>query len=135
MFKLIVTSRDLHDIRTMLGEVSHHVVLTTGDGVSEESKSDIGRFFTKKFGEIRGDFPSLADWPKEEVLRAMMDYAAGLFIWADMVIRYVGHRAVGRNPVKRLEDVLGDIKPQSGNQKGEMKILDGRDRVDRLYAG
>ncbi len=51
-----------------------------------------------------------------------------------MVIEFVGHRGVGNRPVKRLETVLSDIKFQSGSQKGESKLYDGRDQVDRLYA-
>ncbi len=134
VFKLVVTSRDLPDIRKALGEVSHHIDLTTGDDVSEDSKRDVGVFFTKKFGEIREDFGSLSDWPREEVIKVMMDFAAGLFIWADMVIKFVGHHAVGCNPVKRLEDVISDIKPDALNNINAPKELDGRNQVDRLYA-
>ncbi len=132
VFKLVVTSRDLHDIRATLGELSCHVDLTSRDGVSEESKKDIEIFFAKKFGEIRGRFKSLSKWPTKEEIEAMTEYAAGLFIWANMVIEYVGQRA--GNPVKRLENVLGDIKPQSGNKGRIPEELNGRDRVDRLYA-
>ncbi len=38
VFKLVITSRDLPDIHTALGKVSHRMNLTTGDVVSEESK-------------------------------------------------------------------------------------------------
>ncbi len=79
VFKLVVTSRDLHDIRTTLGEVSCHVDLTSGDDVSEESRNDIEIFFAKKFGEIKERFRLLqvSDWPTEEEIEAMTEYAAG----------------------------------------------------------
>ncbi len=122
--KLIVTSRDLRDIRETLGEVSHQINLTTGDNASEDSKSDIGIFFTEKFAEIRRRFlRSLSDWPKKEVIEELMDYAAGLFIWADMVIKYVGHRGAGGSPAKRLADVISDIMPDVLNNAP--KDIDG----------
>ncbi len=80
--KLVVTSRDLGDIRETLDEVSHKINLSTGDNASEDSKNDIGTFFREKFLEIRKRFPrSLSDWPEKEVLEELMNYAAGLFIW------------------------------------------------------
>ncbi len=125
-FKLIVTSRDLHDIRTMLGEVSYHVVLATGDGASEDSNSDIRIFLTKKFGEIRQDFPSLSyDWPTKEEIEVMTNFAAGLFIWANMVVSFIAQRTAN-DPIERLQMVLDDIKTQSG--------IEGCDQVDLLYA-
>ncbi len=133
-FKLVVTSRDLHGIRDTLGGVSYPIDLTTGDNVSEDSKSDIRRFFEKKFEEIGKGFQSLSGWPGDTLIEELTDYARGLFIWAIMVVGYVGQRTGGWNPVKRLKDVLSDIKPQSGYQGGKRKELDGHDRVDRLYA-
>ncbi len=125
IFKLIVTSRYLPDIRTKLGAVSHRIDLTVGDDVSEDSKSDIGVFFTKKFGEISSRSSSLSNWPKKEVIEEMTDCAAGLFIWAYMVVTYIGRRTAD-DPADRLRVVLNDIKTQSGIERG--------DQVDHLYA-
>ncbi len=47
---------------------SQHTNLTTGDDVSEDSKTDVGVFFRTKLGEIREDFGSLSYWPREEVI-------------------------------------------------------------------
>jgi len=55
-FKLIVTSRDLPDIRTALGNASCQIDLTTGDNVSDAT-NDIRKFFTAKFAELRGKYP------------------------------------------------------------------------------
>ncbi len=135
VFKLVVTSRDHFDIRTTLGNASRQIDLSTGDNVSDDSTDDIRKFFTTRFAEIRKKYPGLpSDWPGEAAMEEMTYYAAGLFIWADMVVKYIGHRTVGRIPASRLEDVLSDIKPQSGNQRNKIKEFDGRDRVDRVYA-
>ncbi len=60
-----------------------------------------------------------------DVIGKMTEHAAGLFIWADMVVKYVGRPTVG-DPVQRLRNVLEDIKTSFG--------IDGCDSVDRLYA-
>ncbi len=132
VFKLVVTSRDHGDLRKKLGEASRQIDLTTGDLVSDDSKSDIRRFFTTRFAEIREDFGLPSDWPGEAVILEITDYAAGLFIWADVVIKYVGLRTVGSNTEKRLADVLSDIKVHPGNQRGKQRVFDGG--LDRLYA-
>ncbi len=125
VFKLVVTSRDHGDLRKKLGEASRQIDLTTGDLVSGDSKSDIMRFFTTRFTEIREEFGLASDWPGEAVIQEITDYAAGLFIWADVVVKYVGLRTVGSNPEKRLADVLNDINVHPGNQRGKHRVFDG----------
>lgn len=58
-------------------------------------------------------------------MRVMMDFAAGLFIWADMVINYIAQPAAD-DPLARLQIVLDDMKTQSG--------IEQCDQVDILYA-
>ncbi len=132
VFKLVVTSRDHFDLRATLGNVSRQIVLTTGEDVSDDSTSDIRTFFTIKFAAIRATFSLPSDWPSEAVIQEMANYAAGLFIWADIVIKYVGQRTGGCNPSKRLADVLSDIKLHPGNQQSKRRVFDGG--LDRLYA-
>ena len=55
MLKLIVTSRDLPDIRETLCDVSYAIGLTTGEDVLEESKADVQRYFT--FASLTESFP------------------------------------------------------------------------------
>ncbi len=113
------------------GELTCSIIdLATGDGASEDSRSDIRTFFAMKFAEIREDFIYLhlpPNWPGWDDIEEMTVYAAGLFIWADMVVKYIGAEAGGSIPNQRLKDVLGDIKVFD-------KKIDGRVQVDRLYA-
>ncbi len=83
LLKLIVTSRVHFDLREALGKVSHSIDISTGN---YNSASDIRTFLSKKFAEIRREFGLSPDWPSEAAIQEMTDYAAGLFIWADMVV-------------------------------------------------
>ncbi|KLO08972.1 hypothetical protein SCHPADRAFT_585405 [Schizopora paradoxa] len=134
--KLIITSRYHHDLHERLGEVSHRIDLATGDDVSPESRDDIKVFFEAKFKEMRSrsDFkvfklPQI--WPAQSEIRRMVDYAAGLFIWADMAVSYLapteGDNA-GYDPDQRLQNLLSDIGDEY--HRG----IEGADRVDILYA-
>jgi len=49
-FRLVVTSRDIPDIRSALEEISYPINLTTGKEASIEAKSDTQLFFQIKFG-------------------------------------------------------------------------------------
>ncbi|KLO10109.1 hypothetical protein SCHPADRAFT_832992, partial [Schizopora paradoxa] len=92
-FKLIVTGLERPDIGETLGGMALRIDLTTGEDVTEDSTRDIETFFAKKFAWIRKDFPHSnlpQDWPSREDLSEMTAYAAGLFLWADLVIKYVG---------------------------------------------
>lgn len=135
VFKLIVTSRYRVELNEKLGEVSHRINLTTGEGASEDAISDIRIFLTEKFVGIKADFKHISlpsDWPTEAAIQEMTVYAAGLFIWAALVARFVGQHTGAGRPAKRLQDVLNDIKPHSRIQPVEIHGPD--EGVDRLYA-
>lgn len=129
--KLIVTSRDHPDIREALGTASRHVRLPTGVDVSGDAGRDIRLFFETNFARVRKDFKLSADWPSKSALQEVTKYAAGLFIWANMVVKYVGSRSGGADPKNRLEVMLSRIKSQPSYQRGE---LVSAHQVDDLYA-
>ena len=69
-----------------------------------DANQDIRRFLEQRFAEIGG--LSLADWPGERVLDILTTRAAGLFIWAETVVRFVERDL----PDEQLEHVLnGDL--------------------------
>ncbi len=103
-FRLVVTSRDIPDIRSILAEVSHPISLTTGKEASIDAKTDTQLFFRTKFAEMRKDImPS--EWPGEDVIRRLTEFAAGSFIWAKMVVEMVKLDPVGG----RLENILDGV--------------------------
>jgi hypothetical protein len=116
-FKLLVTSRNESDIRKSLASVSQHVVLRTGDLVEDQSSNDIRLFLQSRFAEIAEDYsPSLPPtWPGESTIELLTQRAAGLFIWAETVTKFVRKGA----PVSQLKLIL------SGSDKGV--------NIDSLY--
>lgn len=131
-FKLIVTSRSHPDIRLALGpkDMSQHIDLGTGDDVSDDSTNDITLFFNKRFATMRDNIGLPSGEPNADEIHRLAEYAAGLFIWAETVIEYVGGRAAGSSPSKRLKNVLNHIEPRT---EGEAVRLPSN-RIDFLYA-
>lgn len=88
-FKLLITSRD-ERIPAPLRNVCHNIVLETGDLVSPEANNDILFFFQKRFADIAATCTSLPpSWPEMSIIKQLTDRAAGLFIWAETVMRYL----------------------------------------------
>jgi hypothetical protein len=115
-FKLFVTSRDQY-ITSSFRQVCYHISLETGDLTSLESNIDIYKFFERRFAEISSNHPSLQSWPGSSVIEQLTNRAAGLFVWADTVMRYLEQGL----PKTRLEHILrGSIRREG-------------DAVDQLY--
>jgi hypothetical protein len=103
LFKLIVTGRDERMPRSFRYSCKR-VELPTGAAVGEDTTQDIRRFFAQRFADIGG--LSLGDWPGDKVLDTLTNRAAGLFIWAETVVKFVGRSL----PDKQLKLVLdGDL--------------------------
>jgi hypothetical protein len=115
-FKLFVTSRDQH-ITQSFRKICYHISLETGDLTSHESNVDIQRYFEQRFAEISSEYPSLQSWPGPSIIRQLTDHAAGLFVWADTVMRYLEQDF----PKSQLERILGGAFREEG------------DAIDQLY--
>jgi hypothetical protein len=120
-FKLIITSRNHSDIQQSLSSVSQHIQLATGDDVSLDSETfrDLSWFFSESFkGIVARRSQSLEpDWPGSAKIMELTKYAAGLFIWADTALQFIGQKG---DPMHRLALISSD--PAVGG-----------DRVDKLY--
>jgi len=103
-FKLVVTSRD-HQLPDSFIAVCHQLVLDTGDIASPESIDDIRIFIEKRFAAIATRNRSLPPtWPGESILKQLTCRAAGLFVWADTMVKFVEQGI----PNKRLQSILQD---------------------------
>ncbi|KLO08319.1 WD40 repeat-like protein [Schizopora paradoxa] len=128
-FRLIVTSRALDHLKETLGTVSYPINLVTGDDVvmdwDSETNRDIRRLFREKFTKR---LPRAPGWPNDQAIEELTKRAAGLFIWADMVINFVAPRlgAGGSDFRERLDKILADTKDHAQVNLGN--------RVDLLYA-
>jgi len=102
-FKLIITGRDERLPRSIFS-TCRQIELLAGAEVSTDTNKDIRLFFERRFAEIGGCF--LPDWPMGTVIDILTAQAAGLFIWAETVVRFVEQGL----PEERLKDVLdGDL--------------------------
>ena len=117
-FKLVVTGRDERVSRSFHTSCKQ-IELPTGEEVTADAKQDVRRFLEQRFSEIGG--PSLANWPGEKALDILTTRAAGLFIWAETVVRFV-ERGL---PDERLEHVLnGNLGEGDNVTKLYRKILE-----------
>jgi hypothetical protein len=91
-FKLIITSRDEEDIRSTLLRLKHiSLTLWTGSGHDQQTYRDIRAYLASQFERIAQKYPSLSsDWPGSYIIDELTEKAAGLFIWATTMIRFVG---------------------------------------------
>jgi hypothetical protein len=115
-FKLFVSSRDQY-ITPSFRNVCRHISIETGDLTSQESSADIQRYFERRFAEISSEYPSLQSWPGPSIIKQLTDHAAGLFLWADTVMRYLEQDF----PKSQLERILGGA------------FREGGDKIDQLY--
>jgi len=89
-FKLLVTARAESDIARCLHNISHHIILQTGNDVTAQTSQDIRYFFEYHFSRIAMDYyPKLLMWPEAVIIEQLTKQAAGLFIWAETVIRFI----------------------------------------------
>jgi hypothetical protein len=91
-FKLIVTSRGEADIEQTFQKTGHiSIVLTTGDEVEINSSNDIRAYLEYEFRNIASRYPMSLneDWPGQPTIDTLTKKAAGLFIWAKTVIRFI----------------------------------------------
>lgn len=116
-FKLIVTSRD-QGILPVFRKLCYHIPLKTGDLVTAEANHDIQSFFEQRFADIASSHPSLPpSWPEKPIIKRLTDRAAGLFIWAETVIRFLEQGF----PKEQLDLVLEGTFREKG------------DAIDELY--
>ena len=67
---------------------------------------DILTFFTRRFQEISQE-REMNDWPGADALNQLVEFAAGLFIWASIACRFIRD---GRFPKKQLTSVLSSTR-------------------------
>jgi NACHT domain len=116
-FKLIVTSRDESDIAQLFSKTKpHSIEISAGQVVETQSSQDIRTFITGQLQEQvvdRYEDSLPADWPGSQILDDLADKAAGLFIWAQTVVKFISEG----EPQRRLKLVL------KGSGAGDMKLL------------
>jgi hypothetical protein len=116
-FKLLITSRD-QGIPPAFRKACYHIALETGYLVSAETNLDIQSFFEQRFAVFPSSYESLPlSWPEKPIIKRLTDRAAGLFIWAETVMRFLEQGL----PKEQLDVVLEGTFREEG------------DAIDELY--
>jgi hypothetical protein len=85
--------------------VCNRITIETGDVAGQEAVHDVCVFFQKRFAAITAENYSLSPvWPGKSIIEQLTHHAAGLFIWADTVMKFV-EKGI---PHKRLHSILQD---------------------------
>jgi hypothetical protein len=103
----------------------HTDVLRLHDVKPKSVNSDIKSFFKAQFADIakrRSDCGFTGEWPSSSDIDLLCEKAAGLFIYASMVVKFVASRY--HQPHMRLAQILS--LPQDTTQEGESGL-------NRLY--
>jgi hypothetical protein len=91
-FKLVVTSRSEADIEQTFETTSHSaLVISTGEDVDMHSSEDIRAYLQHEFQKIASRYKQSleAGWPGESTIDTLTNRAAGLFIWAKTLIKFI----------------------------------------------
>jgi NACHT domain len=91
-YRLVVTSRGEHDVERLFSTISHRLIeIHAGEVVATQSSDDVRSFFEGQFRQIAAQYASFlpADWPGSETILDLTKRAAGLFIWAKTVVKFV----------------------------------------------
>jgi hypothetical protein len=103
-FKLVITSRPEHDISRAVLAISHCIELGSGQNVSPSSSRDIHSFLSREFARIANNYPALSPaWPGAAI-EGFTKRSAGLFIYADTLIKFVDEG----QPEEQLESILSE---------------------------
>jgi hypothetical protein len=91
-YKLVVTSRGEHDVERLFSTISHRLIeICAGKVVTSQSSDDVRSFLEDQFRQIAARYTRFlpSDWPGPETVLDLTKRAAGLFIWAKTVVKFV----------------------------------------------
>lgn len=109
-FKLMITSRGEDDIADAFSAIGHKLVdIASGQMVSVRSSDDVRSFLERRFLSIAAQYRrSLPlDWPGPQIIDELAGRAAGLFIYAETILRFI----VRGEPRQQLQQIRqGDVR-------------------------
>jgi hypothetical protein len=127
--RILITSRPEISIRQGFHRIdeTEHQDFILHDISRSIVDNDIRVFVEHHFKEIRLDRGFTLDWPGIETIKAIVQHAAGLFIWAETACRFV--KDSGPLIKKRLRAILDDdismTKPEKALNKIYLTVLEG----------
>ncbi|KAF9529581.1 hypothetical protein CPB83DRAFT_893389 [Crepidotus variabilis] len=110
--RFLIASRPETHIRTTINREFQNVYLHRINlDEDQDARKDVEQYFIDRFEDIRVNHPWLEyqsgydSWPSQEDIAALVEKSSLVFIFANTVMNYVGHRS--GHPVERLEVILG----------------------------
>ncbi|KAJ8481520.1 hypothetical protein ONZ45_g15285 [Pleurotus djamor] len=120
--RFVITSQTTPIIQNFLQDHSEQIDTLNLNSQEVEVDRDIRHYYVSKFNDL-SQSRRLSDWYSDQEIEQLVAISGGLFLFAAVVIKYVGEGR-SRNPRARLEDVLHiDIHA----------MPEVRDRLDALY--
>ncbi|KIM72858.1 hypothetical protein PILCRDRAFT_15737 [Piloderma croceum F 1598] len=103
---ILLPTRLEDDISRALSAIGHRVELGSGDNISLSSSRDIHSFLCREFARIANNYPgSLSPvWPGAEAIKSFTKLSAGVFIYADTLIKFVDEG----QPEEQLASILSE---------------------------
>jgi len=119
-----ITSRPEHQIQECFTQFmgNRWSVVSLDDSCHPDR--DIVIYYKDHFSLIVAAFPSFklgAGWPGEAVRRVLVAKGSGQFIFASIVIRFVGNTSIALSPQKRLDMILENV---SNDKLKPLELLD-----------
>jgi WD40 repeat protein len=114
--RILLTSRPEWPIRLAFRNLStiYHQELALHEVPRASVDTDIEVFTRDRMKDIRRSHNLPYDWPSENDIKTLVSRAAGLFIFAATVCRYVDAPR-GSSPIRRLKQVCQAASPGSGS--------------------
>ncbi|KXN92362.1 hypothetical protein AN958_08378 [Leucoagaricus sp. SymC.cos] len=126
----IIASRPENHLKAvfMAGDVKDSYLEEDIPVDSDEACRDVEKFLHTSFTKIQEDYPDIiphGPWPSNEQFLLIAKAALGLFVFAEVVVRFIGDPAVG-NPVSQLSYVLSAVAKLRHNaqRKNPLAVLD-----------
>jgi hypothetical protein len=127
--RILITSRPELSIRQGFHRIDEtdHQDFILHDISPSIVDNDIRVFVEHHFKEIRQDHGFTLDWPGTETIRAIVQHAAGLFIWAETACRFIKNS--GPLIKKRLRAILdgntSTTEPEKALNRVYFTVLEG----------
>jgi len=119
-----ITSRPEHQIQECFTHFMGNRWSVVSLDDSFHPDRDIVIYYKDHFSSIVVAFPSFklgTDWPGEAVRRVLVAKGSGQFIFAAIVIRFVGNTSIALSPQKRLDMILENV---SSEKLKPLELLD-----------
>jgi len=90
----------------VLSGIAHRVEISSGENVTPSSSRDIHSFLCREFARVANNYPKSlpSTWPGAQAIEDFTKHSAGLFIYAETLIKFVDEG----QPEEQLKSILSE---------------------------